>query len=447
MLVANPITYDGRVRRHAAALAQAGHDVAVIGVLGPNDRDVAPLGDGRDGVERAPRAGRVQFARIDRRPLGVWPRLRWLTTAVRQRLALQLTDAVWRANAPGLRPGLDDSSPSDTFGVAVHAQLASLAVATSAPELALAAVLRRPDMLYAHDLDTVPAAAWAAAVTGTRFLYDAHELYVDEHPALTVAARQSRAAVERYFAKRAAAIVTVNDLIADDLARRCGVARPVVVRNLPRAPEPTAVPVPNPAADAPAGRLRLLYHGAHVGLDQHGVDDILRALVRLRAAGDRRVDATLTLRGGLSPQADRDLRARIADLGLQPAVLLVPRVPGAEALVQAAIADGAQVGLAVHPPLCQSYVYTTSSKLYEYQWAGLAVCASDVLGNRHTVPAEVGLFYPAGDDAALAGRLRELAWDPARLMAMRVAARRHAETTLRWDDEAKILQAAVDRCR
>ena len=38
MLVANPIAFDGRVLRHAATLVQAGHQVTVLGVIGPSDR-------------------------------------------------------------------------------------------------------------------------------------------------------------------------------------------------------------------------------------------------------------------------------------------------------------------------------------------------------------------------------------------------------------------------
>ena len=135
MLVANPITYDGRVVRHAQTLAQAGHQVRVIGVLGPRDReDPLPVDAG------------FQCERIERRPRGVVATARWLHSALRQRGAMWLWS---RQPQWGLR-SLDDAG------------LAALAVATSAPELALRAILRGAQVIHANDLSTLPAAAWAA---------------------------------------------------------------------------------------------------------------------------------------------------------------------------------------------------------------------------------------------------------------------------------------------
>lgn len=437
VLVANPITYDGRVRRHATTLQEAGYDVRVIGVIGPNDRAEPPI------VAATPSAGPEsdspgwQYERIDRRRLGVLPRLRWLQSAARQRLA----HATFSTLGPHRlllssslgRPGAD----------AAWAQLAGLAVATSAPELAWAALRQRPQLIYANDLDTLPAAAWAARVLGVPFVYDAHEVYVDEYPELGPSQRQARACVESHFIHQAAAVLTVNQLLATDLVERYGLRPPAVVRNLPQHIAAARVPPPSERPLGEAGSLRLLYHGAHIGLSQHGVDDLLRAVQRLRRPGPGQIAAQLTLRGGLLRDEERALRARIAALDLGQAVVIAPPVPGAEALVSAAVSDGAEVGLAVHPPLCLSYVYTTSSKVYEYQLAGLAVCASDVLGNHHSIAAGAGVFYLPGDDQSLADCLRPLASDRRRLRAMQQAAFDHAGRHLRWHDERQILLACV----
>jgi glycosyltransferase involved in cell wall biosynthesis len=181
-----------------------------------------------------------------------------------------------------------------------------------------------------------------------------------------------------------------------------------------------------------------------VGLDQHGTDDILRALARLRS-GPAPIAAQLTMRGGLSAAAARALHARLSELGLTAAVRLCPPVPGAAALVEAAVADGADLGLAVHPPLCRSYHFTTSSKVYEYQTAGLAVCATDLLGNRLAVAAGAGVFYQAGDDAQLAELLRRLALDREQLRGMQRAAYTHAQRELGWERESRQLLAIYER--
>lgn len=412
MLVANPVTFDGRVTRHAQTLAAFGHTVTVIGILGPQDRQAPP-----------PTGLGFAVRRLDRRRHGLVSGLFWASSALRQRAALQLCSALPQAALQKL-PGL-----------------AGLAVATSAPELALAALQTGCEVVHSNDLSTLPAAAWAARALGRPYVYDAHELYIDEDPDLSPAERRTREAAERRYIRGAAAVLTVNRLIADDLQRRYQVPPPVVVRNLPAgvtAPAPDARPL------GASGTLHLLYQGAHIGLDQHGTDDILRALVRLRR-DPAQVVVRLTMRGGLTATAEQALRSRLDELGLTAVVRLCPPVPGAAALVEAAVSDAAELGLAVHPPLCQSYHFTTSSKVYEYQAAGLAVCATDLIGNRLAVAPGAGVFYPAGDDARLADCLRELALDRKRLRCMQEAAYAYAATELRWENERRHLLSIYER--
>ena len=79
MLVANPVTFDGRVTRHAQTLAAAGHAVTVIGIIGPQDSDAPP-----------PTGLGFAVRRLDRRRRGIAAGLFWASSALRQRAALQL---------------------------------------------------------------------------------------------------------------------------------------------------------------------------------------------------------------------------------------------------------------------------------------------------------------------------------------------------------------------
>lgn len=414
MVVANPIVFDGRVVRHAQALEDAGHKVTVLGVRGPNDRE----GD-------LPAGCTFTTWRLDRRRRGVLPRLIWAETAARRRLAQRLCER--------LPPSVLVRLPG----------IASLAVATSALELLALALAVPCDVYHGNDLDTLPAVAWAAALSRRPYLYDAHELYVDEEPTLTAAERRARALTEGRYSRGAAAVITVNELIADELARLHGIPRPVVIRNLPpRLDFPGSDPAARPLGEA--GTLRLLYHGANVGLGQEGTDDVLRAMARLRD----QADLHLTIRGRIGAAEEAALFQRVGALGLSGRVRLCPPVPGAPALVQKAVEDREEVGLAVHPPLCGTYRYTTSSKVYEYQMAGLAVCATDVEGNHLTVDRRAGIFYQAGDDAELAGHLLGLAHDRERLRRLQVAARARAVSELCWERERdRLLSIYTDLAR
>lgn len=422
MLAGNPLTYDGRVLRHAGALGEAGHEVVLLGVIGPNDEAV-PLPElARLG------GGRLRAYRLDRRRAGLLPRATWLGSAARRHLS-------------GWLVGL----------LGPKAPLGELMVATCAVELALAAAWLGADVYHANDLDTLVPACWAARLRGRPYIYDAHELYADESPLLGSVERTARWQVEAKLARGAAAVLTVNDLLADELARRYDIPRPIAVRNVPPlialragtdADDPArptvggARPADDPTCSTvgsarPAdGALRLLVHGSWVGLEQPGVDAALRAVARLPAV-------RLTLRGGVrNPEA---LRARLAELGISERVALRPRLPGADALVRAAIAEQHDVGLSVHLPDCLSRRLATSSKVFEYLMAGLVVVAADQEGSRHILDERCARFFRPGDDEALARVLAELAADRRTLLALQRAARARAESEYCWEREQERL--------
>jgi glycosyltransferase involved in cell wall biosynthesis len=403
MLAGNPLSFDGRVLRHAASLARAGHEVTLLGVIGPNDEKTPP-----------PSLPGVRVLRIDRRRAAILPRLVWLLSAARRRLSGSIVAALERheKTAPRL--------------------FSELLVAPCAVELFLLALSVDADAYHGNDLDTLVPAAWAARVRGRSYVYDAHELYADESPLLSASERKARRDVEAALMSGALATITVSDLLADELVRRYGAPRPVVLRNLPAlCPRP---PRRNSTAAAIQRPLRLLLHGAWVGLEQPGVETALLAVQRTPGA-------ILTLRGGVRDEAA--LQSRIAALGLCSRVRRAPRLPGAEALVAAAIAEEHDIGLSVHLPDCASRSLATSSKVFEYLMAGLAVVAADLPGNRHIFELSsavrpdraVGLLYAPGDAAALAEALGALHKDRASLSAMQETARDVAEKALCWEQE------------
>lgn len=401
MLAGNPLVFDGRVLRHAGTLAAAGHRVTLLGVIGPNDTDAAP-----------PEQAGVRVWRLERRRTGGLKRLVWATSAGRRRLAGQVVDLV---------------GPMAPF--------AELLVAPCAVELAAMAAWTRADAYHANDLDTLVPAAWAARLRRRPYIYDAHELYADESPSLGVGERAARRRVEAALIAGARASITVSDLLADELTRRYDITRPVVLRNLPRLPDkrrPARQPVRRFGSERP---LRLLHQGAWIGLEQPGVDTALQAVAALP-------QAVLTLRGGVRDELA--LHRRIRALGIERRVTVRPPLPGAEALVAAAIAEEHDVGLSVHLPDCKSRVLATSSKVFEYLMAGLAVVATDLPGNRHILEQLagarcVGVTFAPGSARDLTAKLAALAAEPERLFAMQEAAWHLAESSLCWEREQERL--------
>lgn len=130
------------------------------------------------------------------------------------------------------------------------------------------------DVWHVHDLPGLVAVAPFIS-DDAHLVYDSHEIFLESGTSARIPGplRRVLARYERRLARRADAIITVNEAEADELGARLGAGRMLVVRNcLPRWGPP----------DPPEGRLRnaigigpdeplVLYHGAlgpHRGIEQ-----------------------------------------------------------------------------------------------------------------------------------------------------------------------------------
>jgi glycogen synthase len=270
-----------------------------------------------------------------------------------------------------------------------------------AHRLFAAAARQRPARVFhASDLYTLPALSVAAERHGGRLLYDSRELF----PFVDATAgrpwtQKAWSALERRYVRRAHAVITVNESIAERLAATYGIERPVVVHNVPSGVAAGGAAAlreaPAPAGDRPV----VLYQG----LFREG-----RGLRHLITAMTEVPDAQLLLVG------DGPLRAELEALArslLGSRARLLPFTPPDELRALTATAD---VGVCLLEPITESVRLALPNKLFEYLAAGVPVVVSDLPEMAAVVRRfDVGLVIPHDDATALTAALRQALEDEA----------------------------------
>ena len=449
MFVLNPCRMDARVLREAATLAAAGHDVAVIA---RTDEAYAAAGEreARDGFEivRVPVAsGAIRWLLLARVPTRFRLELRgWVRAALRRPPAgwLALAGAVLVspivlafAAALAVIAGVTMAVPPfrrawDGVAWKLQWRVSILSWARRA-----AAAAPPADFFHAHDLLALPAATTARGRSGGVVVYDSHEVFVEAgaNARRPAAAKRGLRAIERELASQAAALVTVNESIAELLGGALGLDRVVVVRNCPPRWDPPAPPERRFHARlglAPGTRV-VLYHGGFVR--DRGIEALLAAVPWLPP------DAVVVLLG-YGPLRDTLVEAADAP-GLAGRVHLLDAVPPDELLGWVASAD---VAVMANQPATLNERLSTPNKLFESLAAGTPVVSSDFPERRRIViddpDGPLGAVCdptdPAALGAAIAGLLR---LDEAAAADLRARCLRAAHARYAWETEAGKLLA------
>jgi len=287
----------------------------------------------------------------------------------------------------------------------------------------------RPNVIHAHDVNTLPTAWLASRLCGATLVYDAHEISTSREGYSSF--RKLVAMVEQVLMPQAAGTITTTEARAKFFARAYGVPRPVVLQNRPRVQQVMR-------SDRIRVELKLdqpwpiiVYQG---GIQQG------RGLERLaRVAADVPNAYFVFIGGG---RLDSSLRRIVEELQLEQRVRFIPTVALAELPNYTASAD---IGVQPIENTCLNHYTTDSNKLFEYVQAGLPVVASDLPEIRRVVREhDLGVLVPEGDSVALAAALRDLVGDEGKRQYY-AAQSRKAASVLNWESQEHELLALYER--
>ncbi|MEM1116337.1 MAG: glycosyltransferase family 4 protein [Bacteroidota bacterium] len=261
---------------------------------------------------------------------------------------------------------------------------------------------RSADLYLASDLYVLPALARAARRHRGRLVYDSRELYaaLDASAGRPLVSAVWRAVEGRHI-RKADAVLTVSDRIADRLGASYDIARPTVLYNAPaphpEATTPEATDSERTGPEALRRALRLPDDGRLVVLYQ-GLFRAGRGLPALVEA----VGVVEGIRLVLIGEGDLEPKIRRLGDGLGGRLVVHPFVPP-DAL--AALTPGADLGACLIEPLTESLRLSLPNKLFEYLSAGVPVLASPLPEIRRVVQG-AGILADPQSPEAVEGALR-----------------------------------------
>jgi len=387
------VTYDSRVQREAEALWRAGHSVTIYCLSG-----AAPPGATFDVVASKPSVSAVL-------PDGSSPFLRAAQSGFLRRMASRvgwMVGYIRNIRAWG-----------------------RWAVATAGDV----------DVWHAHDLTGLMAVA-PRVKAPARLVYDSHEIFLETGTAARLPGplRRVLSAYEGRLARRAAAMITVNDQYAGVLQRRLRPRRIVVVRNCPPrwdVPEPPAKGLREAVGVSPSVPL-ILYHGSFT--HHRGIEQLADAMLQ---PGLESAHLALLGFGGI--------RAELADLVAEPRfggrLHLLEAVPPGDLLDWVAGADVDVIPLQ-HSTL--NHWLCTPNKLWESLAAGVPVVVSDFPAMRPIVlddpSGALGAVCDPADPASIAEAVRTIVERPPEARAeLRRRCLEAAHERWNWEHESATL--------
>lgn len=407
MLVTTDVAHDSRVMREAVALAGQGHAIHIVGKDVPAQW-IPPRGitvesvTGGSGFNRPPAAAGASAATAGA-PSAASSRA-GLSSSVRRVarwvLLPQHRQRVWRTWSANAEAAVGD---------------------------------RKFDVVHAHDFNVLRLAARLADSSGAKLVYDSHEWWSgrERHGRPTPLERARERRIEQELVRRADAVLTVSDGIAERLGKwRGGEAK--VVRN--------TFPIRHAADSAPGA-------GASEGsAAPMASSEITHVSLSLRPTG-------VVYAGRIGPERDLETLIPAAAAAGLDAVLMgpadheyLPRIEAAfsNVRIEAArpidevddVLRRAGISVVTLTDTCENHRLALPNKVFHAVRAGVPVVAADLPELRRLVTQYgLGRLYRPSDVASMRTALEQVVNDYPRLCEQVAQAR----GDLSWERDAAVL--------
>jgi glycosyltransferase involved in cell wall biosynthesis len=226
-------------------------------------------------------------------------------------------------------------------------------------------LLKKSDLIYANDLDTLAPCFLVSKLKTSRLIYDTHELFT-EVPELTSRPRIQKVwlNIEKFFFPKLKNILTVNESIARIYEKKYN-KTVHYVRNVPLLMEQEDKILSRLELGINEKDFVLIIQGSGLNKDR-GIEEAIMALEYCK-------DCVLLLvgNGDVIPFAKR----MVLERQMQSKVKFIPRMPYNELM---RITRGADLGLLLDKNTSLNQGLALPNKLFDYMHAGIPILSSDL---------------------------------------------------------------------
>jgi glycosyltransferase involved in cell wall biosynthesis len=286
------------------------------------------------------------------------------------------------------------------------------------------------DLIFANDLDTLPAAYLAAKIRNKRIIYDTHEYFTETPELVNRKLTQTIwKKIEDYFFPKLTDILTVNSSIAKLYGDKYNKIVHVS-RNIPPTFAPERLKT-RTELGLPANKHILILQGTGINMER-GAEEAVLAMQYLN-------DTVLLVVG--SGDVFPALHKIIEKNNLQGKVIFKPKMPFAELRQYTMNSD---LGLAIDKDTNLNYHFSLPNKLFDYIHSGIPVLSSGLIELKQIIDQyDIGYYIQNHDPKHIASVITSIFNDENRYNKVKQNTVK-AKEELCWEKEEKVLIGVIN---
>lgn len=287
------------------------------------------------------------------------------------------------------------------------------------------------DLIFANDLDTLPAAYLAAKLRNKKLIYDTHEYFTETPELVNRPITQTIwKKLEDYLFPRLNDILTVNASIAKLYADKYN-KTVHVSRNIPPTFAPERLKT-RKELDLPEDKRILILQGTGINVHR-GAEETVLAMQYLE-----NVVLLIVGSGDVIPT----LKKMVEQYNLQEKVIFKPKMPFAELRQYTMNSD---LGLAIDKDTNLNYHFSLPNKLFDYIHSEIPTLSSGLVELKQIIDQyDVGYYIQNHDPKDIAMVVENIFADVNRYNAVKQNTVK-AKEELCWEKEEKVLMSVINK--